>query len=186
MTAMRRIGAIAAAAVVVVAAVWYLALFRPESAKLTAAHKAHAAAELQKSDLEKQVVQLKALERQIPHDRAELATLRKNVPDNPSLPAVLAQLHTAASASGVELTSVGPNPVATASSSSAASSGPQSITLSMTATGSYPQMVQFFDLLATMPRTVVLDTVSINNSSANSVSASLSGRIFYADAPSGS
>ena len=178
-TAMKRIGAIALAAVMVLLLVWYVALYRPYSAKLSAAHRAKAAAEAQISQLGSKVAQLKALERQVSQDQSRLLVLSAAVPDLPDLSDVLGQLHNAATTSGVQLTTVGPAQPGTSTSASSGS-GPGSISLSMGASGTYGQLVQFFNQLASMPRTVVLDSVNINSGGSGGLNASLTGRVFYA------
>lgn len=179
----KRVGAILAGASVLLTLIWFVALFRPESHALSAAHKAHAAAQQQVAQLDSQVTQLRQLERQIPQDRAALAKMAAAVPGTPSLATVLGQLHSAATASGVTLSSLSPSapavPGATGSAQPSTSSVP-TITLGMSATGDYHQLMSFLTTLATMPRTVVVDTLSMSGGgSSASLSASITAQIFY-------
>jgi type IV pilus assembly protein PilO len=186
-----RIGIAAGIAAVVLAAAWYIALFRPESHHLKAAHAAHAAAEAQVKTLDAQVTQLKALEKQIPQDRARLQVLKAAVPDTPDLPDALGQLHNAATQSGVTLSSVSPTPppiVAPASAQSAAGGqppavGPQAISLTLSATGTYAQMMAFMRQLDTIARTVVINTVSLSSGTVGALTANFTTQIFYAAPP---
>jgi Tfp pilus assembly protein PilO len=185
-----RIGAIAGIAALFLAVIWFFALFQPESHHLKAAHADRAAADAKGQTLTAEIASLKALQKQGPQDRAALATLKQAVPDTPDLSDALGQLHNAATTSGVQLSSVSPTapPTASAAGSSSASSsatgqqssGPASISISMTGTGSYQQVISFMTLLDKMARTVVLDQVDVSNGNANGVTANLTARIFYA------
>ena len=182
-----RIGIIAGGAALLLAVVWYLALFQPESHHLKAAHAARAAAEAQVQTLSGQVAQLKALEKRIPEDKARLTVLKAAVPDNPSLPDSLGQLHNAASESGITLSSVSPTPppvgAAAAGGAQQATALP-SITLSLTSTGSYQQLMSFMVRLDNMARTVVVNTVSVSGGNSNNLlTANFTAEIFYAGSP---
>ncbi len=188
-TSMKRIGGIAAAAAVVVLVIWYFALFRPETRDLSAAHKAHATAELKVSQLRNQVTQLDALKADIPADKAALSVLDAAVPSSPQLDTTLNQLHTVATASGVTLSAVSPSAPAatpsggsssTASGSSPSTSGTPSIGLTMSAGGSYAQIMSFLSGLASMPRTVVVTSLSISGTS--QLTAQITANIFYTGA----
>ena len=177
----RRIATLAGAAALVLVLVWYVAVFRPQSAHLSAAHKAYAAAEQQIGQLHSQVASLQALERQIPADKARLAVLDQAVPASADLRDVLNQLHTLATGTGCELTTVNPSQSTSGSSSSSSSgsSPSHSITLSMTTTGNYAQLTSFLTGLARMPRSVVVDTVTISPGAGSQLAMTLSSRIFY-------
>jgi Tfp pilus assembly protein PilO len=194
-TSIKRIGAVAGAAALLVLIVWYFALFRPQSRDLAAAHKAHAAAEQKVSQLHNQVTQLDSLKSEIPADKAALSVLDAAVPSSPELDSTLIQLHTVATASGVTLSAVSPSaPPAktasgsssTASSSSGASggtaspSGSPSISLTMSASGSYAQIMSFLSGLAGMPRTVVV--TSLNIAGTSQLTAQITANIFYTGA----
>ncbi|MGC8514469.1 MAG: hypothetical protein ACP5P1_15785, partial [Acidimicrobiales bacterium] len=69
----RKLYSLAAAAIVILAAAWYLAIYRPSGAKVDSAHKAYASAASQVSQLDSQVAALQALEAHIPADKARLA-----------------------------------------------------------------------------------------------------------------
>jgi Tfp pilus assembly protein PilO len=182
-TTTRRIAVIAAAAAVLAVVVWYLALYRPQSHALASAHRARAAAEQKIDQLHSQVAALRAEVKHIPSDTARLAILNAALPKSPSLDTALDQLHRTATAAGVVLSAVGPSAPAAAthaaggSPSSPAGSNNPAITLNMSATGSYPQLMTFLRGLATMPRALVVDQLSLSGSS--QLTASISARIFY-------
>jgi Tfp pilus assembly protein PilO len=178
-TSSKRIFAVAGLAAVVLLIGWYLALFHPETQHLSAAHKAHVAAEAKINSLQGQVVQLNALKAQIPADKAALAVLEGNVPNGPQLDSALRDLHAEATGSGVSLSSVSPSAPST-SSSSQVTSGTQYISLSMNASGSYGQLMQFLTGLETMPRTVVV--TSLNISGTSKLTAQIAANIYYTGA----
>jgi Tfp pilus assembly protein PilO len=171
----KRITAVAVAAAVVVLLIWYVALFRPQSRHLSAAHKAHAAAEALVQQRQQQIGELQSLVHQIPADDAKLSTLNAAVPTTPDLKDILDQLHGLATSTGCELTAVNPAPPATPGTST---SGPQSIQVMMSVSGGYSQLMAFLTGLNHIPRTVVVDSASIGSSSAG-LQAQLTARIFY-------
>jgi Tfp pilus assembly protein PilO len=188
MTSTRKIVAIAAAGAVALVLIWYMALMRPQAHDLAAAHKAHAAAEQKIATLDSQLAGLRTLVKQVPADRARLGTYTAAVPDTPSLDTALNQLQQAATGAGVTLSSVGPSTPAgttggSASSSQAAPGGP-AITLSMTATGSYQELTTFLRQIASIPRALTVDSLSLaGGGSGSQLSANISARIFYTGAP---
>lgn len=180
----KRIYAAAGGIAVVLVLIWYVAVFRPQSSHLQAAHRAQAAADQQIGSLQSETASLQALLKQIPADTAKLAALNAAVPATPDLQDVLNQLNSLATATGVQLTSVSPTPPATttsgSSNSTAGSSGPPSMKTSLTANGPYPAVYAFMAGLAQLQRTVVVDSISLSPGTAGAISANLVTRIFYA------
>jgi len=182
----RRLYSLAAAAVVVLAAAWYLAVYRPSSAKVNAAHKAYASAASQVRQLDSQVASLQALEVHIPADKARLASLDAAVPTSENLRGLLDQLHALATSTGTELTTVTPSPPqsATGNQSSAtpapSTKGLQEIPVTMAASGTYGQLTSFMSGLASLQRSMVIQSVSISSSTSGQLTASLSTQVFYA------
>jgi Tfp pilus assembly protein PilO len=190
-TSVKRILGVAGLAALVLVVGWYLALFSPQSREISKAHKAHTAAVQKISQLQGQVVQLNALKSQIPAETAALAALNAAIPATPQLDSTLRQLHSAADSSGVVLSMVSPSAPAASSASSARSagsssssssgqqsSGTPSITLSMGASGSYPQITNFLTQLSSMPRTVVVSSLNIAGTGAQ-LTAQITANIFY-------
>lgn len=179
-TAIRKIGALSVAATLLLLAVWYFALWHPQSHSLKAAHATRDAAEQQINELDTQVVQLHGLVKQLPADQAKLAKLQAGIPDEPSLETALDELHQVAVSSGVTLSSVGPSNPMTASNgaSTTQTSGAPSITLTMSATGQPGQVTRFLQDLTTMPRVVVVDQLAL--ASGNTTTVQINARIFYA------
>ena len=186
-SANRRIPAIAGAAVLLIVVAWYLLLWSPESKSIQSAHKAHAAADQKITDLQSQITQLQGLVKQIPQDQAKFAQLESELPDNPQLDQALNLLHQAAVQSGVTLGSFAPSAASPSSSGSQAAAGQggggaPAITLSLSVQGTLTQVKAFLSALDTLPRTVVVDKVSLNTGTTSA--AAITARIFYAGQPS--
>jgi Tfp pilus assembly protein PilO len=199
---MKRIGGVTAAVAVVLIAVWYVSLFRPQQHQLASAHKRDAAAAQQIAQLNQQVTSLQALERDIPADTARLKTVNAALPQTEDLQDVFNQLHQAATFSGVELTAVSPAAPAslagtgtssaspssassssassTSSGSSTAAAGTQQVGLTLSLTGTYGATMNFMNDLAHMSRIVVVDGASISPTQGGSIGTTLTTRIFYA------
>ena len=186
----RRIFAIAGAVVVVIVALWYLTVWSPQAKNLKAARAAHAAAEAKVSHLQSQMIQLRALVKEIPADEANLAALEQNIPDRPQLDAVLQQLHQDGISSGAHVTTVTPSSVTGASGGAAGSSasgtavksGTPSMALSITATGAPAQVTNYLLQLDQMRRTLVIDHISLAGGPSG-VTATIAARVFYAGQP---
>jgi Tfp pilus assembly protein PilO len=169
--------AVAGIAVLLVA-VWYLALIRPESHKLKSAHAAYAAAQGQISTLDTQVLQLDNYKRELGPDQQALATFEKEIPDGPELSAAIRDIQGAASTAQVSLTSLSPTvPVAGAVATTVG--GATVLPVSMTVSGSYASLLTFTNELTSMTRTLVINTVSLSGSGSD-LSDSLSADLFYA------
>lgn len=181
----RRIVGVTVAAAVVLVVAWYVALMSPQSHHLAAAHTARAAAVQKVGQLNSEVASLQAFVKQIPSDTARLAALQAAFPENPSLDSALNQLHSAAVGAGVKLSSVGPSApgvkAASAATSAPQSAGGPAITLSLNASGSYPEVMTFIRDLDSMPRVLVIDQLSLAGTS--QLTATIGARIFYAGSP---
>jgi len=161
---------------VLLSVIWYFALWSPESKSLKNAHAARAQAQAQVGTLQNQVIGLEALVRQIPYDQKELATLKTALPDNPDLADVLNQLKGIADSTGITLSSVSPS----SPSISSSQSGPPSITLQLSITGSYAQTISFLEALVALPRATTIRNLSISGTT-SSLSTSMTAYIFYAN-----
>ena len=178
----RRLGAVTGAAAIVLTLVWYVALFRPQSSRLSKAHTAYAAASAKADDLQTQIGTLEALVRQIPADSARLAQLNAALPAAPDLKGLLTQLDALATRTGVQLTSLSPATASAAAASTSASSsagGTQTVTLPMSVSGSYPALTSFLTGLELMPRALTVNSISLSPSGANNMLASLQTKVFY-------
>jgi len=181
----RRIPAIAGAVALVLVVAFYFIVWSSEAHNLKSAHQAHAAAELKKSQLQSQVVQLQGLVRQVPADNAKFAQLQAELPDNPQLDQALHLIHQAAVQTGVLVASIAPSTPAgpTSSASGGAQSGTPAITLGMSGQGTFPQVKAFLAALEGLQRTIVIDKVAITGTTTGLTTATISARIFYDGKP---
>jgi len=179
-TSTQRIASVAVAVAIAMILGWYFILWSPQTHDLKSAHQARAAAEQQINQLDSQVSQLDVLVKQIPADTARLKALDNTLPDNPSLDSALDQLHQTAAQTGVLLSSLDPSTPESGSSATPAPGGP-AITLGMTATGSYRQLMGFLTDLARMPRALTVDDLTLSGSP--ELTANITARIFYAGSP---
>jgi Tfp pilus assembly protein PilO len=180
MTTNRRVPLIAAGAALLLIVIWYLTLWAPQAKKLQAAHKAHSAAVQKVASLQSQEGQLRGLVKQIPADNARFAQLEAALPNNPQLDQALVLIQQAAVASGVSVMTLAPGSP-NAASSSGPKTGEPAITLSLSVHGNPAQVTSFLAALASLPRTVVVNSVSIAGGSSSS--ATIQAAIFYAGQP---
>lgn len=183
-TTTKRIASISAAAALFLLAVWYVILFRPESNHLALAHRQHAAAEQQISQLTGKVQQLKVLQAEIPSDQKAFVIYSAQVPDNPDLAGAITAIHQQELATGVTVGSVNPTPASTGGGGGATGGGVPAISTQITATGTYPQVTAFLRGLATMPRVLVVDHAALTSGGqSHELSLNISARVFYAGQP---
>ena len=94
----QRIGLVAAAAIVVVLVVWFMAFWKPEGSSLRAAQKSEAQAAAQVASEQAQIATLKADAPKVAKEKAVLNRLVQEVPDGPSLDQMLVTVNRAAAA----------------------------------------------------------------------------------------
>ncbi len=183
---MKQIWGATAAAAAVLIVIWYLAVFSPQKHQLANAHRSYTAAAQQVAQLDQQISQLEVVEKQLPADNARLKVLDAAVPHTEDLQDVLVQLHSAATSSGVELTTVSPSAAvstsssATGSAATATAGGTQQISMGLSISGSFAQVMAFMTDLMHLQRVVVVDTATFSPSTGSTISSSLTTRIFYA------
>lgn len=185
-SATQRIGLVTVGAAVVLAVLWYFALWSPQGHKLATANKGHAAAEAQVAQLKSQVAGLQLLEKEIPSDQQKLAHYQQAVPDNPQLSSALDQIQAAASGAQVTLSSISPAGAPTGSSKPQGVNGVPAISMSMSVTGTYSGLMSFITALDNMNRTLAITSLSLSGASGSTksgMSASISSDIFYAGQP---
>lgn len=167
--------------------VWYLLLWSPQGHKLAAARQAHAAADAKISQLHTQISGLQALEREIPADKLKLAQYTSAVPNSPQLAEALHQIQAVASSAGVTMSAISPssNPTTGAASSAQAASSVPALAFTISASGSYQQLMTYLSSLDQMPRTLMVRSLSLTGGSGpnQSLSASISADVFYAGQP---
>jgi Tfp pilus assembly protein PilO len=178
----------------ILAASWFL-LVSPKRSE--AADLRGKAAEQQASNdaLVLQLNELKAQSLDLPKQKAQLAVMRKQIPDNPALPTLIRNLTANAKKVGVELTSMKPGlpaaapapltaaPVAAAGATSTATKGtpvaaPAPATsalyvlpLSLDITGSYFEVEQFINKLEGMQRTFLVSAFALTPHAADTTAS---------------
>jgi Tfp pilus assembly protein PilO len=179
-TSTRRIGAVTGAVAVVLLLIWYAALLRPQMAHARAAHAATAAAEAKSRQLQAEIVSLRTLVKDVPADKARLATYEAAVPATPDLNDLLVQLHADATTAGVSLTSVTPGSPTTSSTpnQSTLPGDVKALSVPMAISGPYHGIVAFLTRLTAMPRVVVVDGLDLSPVNGG-LTASLTVRVFY-------
>jgi Tfp pilus assembly protein PilO len=184
MTTNRRIPLIAGAAALLIIVAWYFWVWTPQAKSLQSAHKAQIAADAKIASLQSQEATYRGLLKQIPADTAKFAQLEAALPNNPQLDQALNLINQAAGATGVTVTNLSPSTPqgAAGAPAQAATPGGPAITLSMSAKGSFEQIKAFLTALTQLPRTVVVDHVSLTNSNTGAT-ANITARIFYAGQP---
>jgi len=191
---MRRVGMFALIAVVVVIVAWYGLLWRPESSHLAAARTQEQQAEATVNSDRTMLFQLRAEHAKLGQEEALLGQFLKAVPDGPSLDEVMNTLDSAATTSGVMITTIGtPEPTGWAGSNSTATTpgsvGPDSLDISLTVDGSTAQVLKFVTALDNEPRTYVVDSFGLASGNAalkasTQQSSTLSVSVFFKSATS--
>lgn len=168
----------AVAAVVLVAA-WWLLLWAPRSKDYKAAQASVTAAQSQVSQLQAQVARLRSLSAQSGALKTELTSLDNAVPTGPDMANFILAANDASVKSGVNLTTIAPTEP-TAAQGSAAAQGATPITVTMSITGGYYQMLDFINRLDSLPRLVMIDSVnaSASNAGGPELNVTLKGRVF--------
>lgn len=198
--------------VLVLLAGWLLVISpkRSEAAELTD----QAAAQVDKNQqLRAQIEVLKAQAADLPAQEAKLAEIRQKLPANPALPGLVRSLSSIASKSGVVLVSVSPaepsdvvDPAAAAAAAQPSSSDPaaddaatddpaaevpvglKSIQLTITVTGSYYDIEQFFNKAEDLTRSMMVTGFTMNPAEEDSggttdeLTSEITARVYYAPA----
>jgi type IV pilus assembly protein PilO len=179
-TVTRKIALGALAAAVVVTALWFLLLWRPQSGDLAAARDREQAASAANVELTLRRDRLAATAAEAPSMEADLAALEVAVPDDPRLAELLLAANDAATAAGVDFLSISPTPPVAAVDPA----HPASVHLAVTVDGGYFQVLDYLDRLAALERIVVVDTLDLAPSGGEGgglptrLSASLGARMF--------
>ena len=188
MTVNRRVLLIAVAVSLALVGGWYMLLWSPGQSSKKAAADRQATADQQAGETAAKVRTLTAAKKNMPAMQAQLDALRKAVPDTPQLDTVIATIDTAASQSAIDLRSLAPAPIVAPGSATGAPVASSPITelrFTMSANGTYFQLVDFVHRISTTPRLIVVDSFSLTTPSKEGVqSAGISGRMFMINKPS--
>lgn len=164
-------------AAVLVIALWWLFLYSPGQDELAQLEDEIAAAETETASLQQRVAALEAIRARAPETEAAIAQLSSIIPDDPALSAALRQIVAAAEDAGVELDNVTtPRPAEVDELS-----GLHSVSLNLTATGSYFQVVDFLRRLedpAITARGIVFNSLTVTPTEYPLLTLALTGEMF--------
>lgn len=188
----RRVIAIAVAASIVIAGLWFVAMWSPQSKTLHKANARVAAAITQQHTLQADIATLQQEKTQLPAKQAQLDKLKQALPDVPELDTLIDNINAAATASGVDWQNITPSKPLTYSASSGAAiasglpSGMQSIQVGLQVNGLYPQLLDFVNRLNGMSRLLGVDSVNFSGvGGAVKTSVQIASQIFFVP-PTGS
>ncbi len=156
----RRAPIVAGAVAVMLVALMIFFLVLPKSAEVSSANDELVAAQAQQSTLESQLAALEALEVAAPENKAIIEDVERRIPPTVDEPGLLLLVKNAAIRSGIALTNLTPS-----TPTLDAASGLSTITLAVTAQGSYFQLTEFLYSIETLPRAAkVLNVTMAPNS----------------------
>jgi Tfp pilus assembly protein PilO len=169
----------AALSVLLAVASWFL-LISPERSK-AADYKAQRVTQQQQNDqLRLDLAKLKAEKSDLPAKQAELAVIKRQLPNSPALPTLIRSLNSIAAESGAGLTSVAPSTPVSAATSAAAAGGAAAgvvpanlvaIPLTIVVDGTYAQSELFLQKLQTkVTRGLLVQNIQIAVQSSKSLS----------------
>jgi Tfp pilus assembly protein PilO len=151
----------------IMAASWFL-LVSPKRSTASELRGKATAQQVTNDGLVQQLNELKAQSLDLPKQKAQLAVLHKQIPDNPALPTLIRDLTAAGNKVGVQVVSMKPStpvastvtaavPVAGAATAAASTAAPlYLLPLQLEITGSYFELEQFINKLEGMQRTFLL------------------------------
>jgi Tfp pilus assembly protein PilO len=166
-------------------AVWFLLLWGPQGNKLSDAKKRTTAAETQNSELQLRLSRLEAAQKDAPELMATGEELRRAVPASPDLAQFILDANDAATAAGVVVLAISPQPP-----QASPGGGPAVVSLQISVTGSYAEVVNYLDRLDDLPRLVVIDKLGLApggapGSAPDDLSVSITARMFTTAVPAG-
>ena len=195
MTETRKWSALAAVLVVAIMAAGWFLLVAPKRSEAADLKTQTAAQETTNVSLQQKLQQLQVQQKDLPQQRALLAKIETNIPDNPALPSMIRDLTAAARKVGVDITSMAPAvPVAVAAAPGAIVAVPPAeapadgstpatdapvvatpaapaaalyqVPLALTVTGSYFELEQFVNKLEALKRSFLVTGFTITPSGA--------------------
>lgn len=162
---------------VLIVALWWLFLYSPGQDELEQIDGEIAAAEQEQLSLQRRVAQLEQVRSRAPETEAAIARLQSVVPLEPALPGALRQISAAADDAGMTLEAL----AATRPTELEDASELHSVSLTLTASGSYFQLVDFLRRLedpTITSRGISFNNLSIARGEYPSLTVSLSGAMY--------
>ena len=178
----RRSALIAFGAALALLGLWFVFLWGPQGGRLDDARARTETAQAQNDQLQLRIDRLEAAQADGPARIAELAELRRAVPDDPQLAQFILDANQAANEAGVDFLSISPGVPAPGQNGL-----PPVISLSIIVTGPYFSVLDYLERVGDLPRIVVIDSLNLTpeggSGALQQLSVSVTGRMFATDAP---
>jgi Tfp pilus assembly protein PilO len=183
----RRTLLIGVAAGLAVLVLWYFLLWSPRSKAIEKAKDRQDTADAALQELRAERDRLQDLRANEAATRARIEQLRQAIPDSPNLAQFILDANDAANQSGIDFLSITPTPPADAGTpAEGGAPAPAQITLGISATGGYFQVLDFVNRLNRLTRIVVIDSLNLGaGGDVNELSVQLTGRMFVTSVPAG-
>jgi Tfp pilus assembly protein PilO len=197
MSTMRRWTIFTALAVIVVLAAGWLLLVKPQKSKISD-YQTQAQTQLQANSLLlTQIEQLQAEQSELPQEQLALQKFSTQIPNDAEEPTLIRQFSTAAHGAGVDLGSIAPGAATAVSASTAAGTQTlggaattvgalNSLPITLSVTGSYPNIESFFESLEKLPRALLVTGFTVGPGSApagttgtNPLTVSITAQVFF-------
>lgn len=173
MSASRRWVVLAAVAAVLVLAVGWLLVVKPQNSKVSDLHTQTDAANAQNAQLLTQISALQSEQSQLPQEQLALQKFSTEIPDSAAEPTLVRQFTSAARTAGVDLVSISPGtatavtaaaPAATGQTLSTAPASTEALDqlpISLAVVGSYANVEAFFNVLEKLPRALIVTQFTV-------------------------
>jgi Tfp pilus assembly protein PilO len=179
----------------VVLLLWYFLLWSPRGDAIADAKEREDAADNALQELQAERQRLEDLRNNEAATRARIEQLRQSIPDEPNLAQFILDANDAANQSGIDFLSIAPTPPAASSAApvpdpnapanAQAAAPPAEISLTISITGGYFQVLDFVNRLNRLTRIVVIDGLSVGAGEGGALSVQLTGRMFVTSVPAG-
>lgn len=154
---MTRRYALAAVAGLAIVLIFFLFVLSPKLSEINEVRDQIEQQQDQEQSLQIRLAQLREAQRQQPQTEERLALFNRLLPTTPDLPALIRQLQTAASASGMDLVSLAPSPPSALSGGT----GVQTISVNIQVRGGFFRLETFLTRLEDLQRVVEVTSISI-------------------------
>lgn len=169
-------------AAVVLTALWFFLLWKPQGQDLDKAKADKAAAQARADQLTTQLAHLKKLEANAAVLERDRALLAAAIPSSDQLDQFILSTNDKASKAGVTFVSISPQQPSAANAApgtTAAAGGPQVVGLQIQVTGDYFAILRFLEAMRDGDRLVTVENFSLSKGGeGNQMSASIGGRMF--------
>jgi Tfp pilus assembly protein PilO len=168
---------------------WYAFLWSPQTKALATQQRAATAAEAKLATTRRAAIRQRAGAKDEPLQRAQLDALTAAVPDSTTVGTFMLEANGAAVQSGVTILSIAPRATdpkkAAAAGAAPATAGLVATPVTISASGTYEQVVNFLVRLERLPRLVVIDGLSVSAANGGTkINVSLAARMFATKAGS--